>query len=125
MANILTVDDSPSIRRMVSYVLTEAGHEVSEGVDGEDGLEVAKGTPFDLVITDINMPKMDGMTLVRRLRELPAYRFTPILVLTTETSQERKMESREAGASGWLEKPFDPDRLMFAVTKVLGRKQGS
>jgi len=108
---------------MVSYVLTEAGYEVSEGVDGEDGLEVAKANQFDLVVTDINMPKMDGMTLVRRLRELPQYRFVPILILTTETSQERKLESRDAGASGWLEKPFDPDRLLFAVTKVLGRRK--
>jgi len=121
MANILTVDDSPSIRRMVTYVLVEAGHEVAEGVDGEDGLLVAQNSSFDLILTDINMPKMDGLTLVAELRKLPQYRFTPILVLTTETSQERKDASRSAGASGWLEKPFDPDKLLFAVTKVLGK----
>lgn len=120
MATILAVDDSASLRQMVAFTLKEAGHEVIEAADGVAGLEAAKGRPADLVISDINMPNMDGITLVRELRGLPDYKFTPILLLTTESSDEKKQEGRAAGATGWLVKPFDPEKLMATIRRVLG-----
>ena len=119
MVKILAVDDSKSMRQMVSQTLTEAGFETKLAVDGVDALEVAKDYVADVVITDVNMPNMDGITLVKRLRELPDYRYKPILVLTTESSMEKKMEGKNAGASGWIVKPFDPDRLVATVKRVL------
>jgi two-component system, chemotaxis family, chemotaxis protein CheY len=120
MAKILTVDDSASMRQMVDLTLKSAGHEVVSAVDGVDALRKASdGEPVDLVITDVNMPNMDGITLVRELRRLPQYRGVPLLVLTTEASAERKQEGRAAGATGWLVKPFDPERLLATVDKVL------
>ncbi len=120
MARILAVDDSASMRQMVDLTLKSAGHVVVSAIDGVDGLKKASdGDPVDLVITDVNMPNMDGITLVRELRRLPQYRGVPLLVLTTEASAERKQEGRAAGATGWIVKPFDPERLLATVDKVL------
>lgn len=121
MAAILIVDDSPSMRRMVAFTLKEAGHEVSEAEDGRQALGIAEGRPAGLVISDMNMPGMTGIELVGALRKLPAYRHTPILMLTTETSDEMKQQARAAGADGWIVKPFNPERLIAVVDKVLGR----
>ena len=117
---ILAVDDSSSIRQMVSFTLKSAGYEVLEAIDGMDGLEKAKANQIDLVLTDQNMPRMDGLTLVRNLRATPKHRATPILILTTESTDEMKGQGRAAGATGWLVKPFDPQRLIDVVRKVIG-----
>jgi two-component system chemotaxis response regulator CheY len=120
VARILAVDDSASMRQMVGLTLKSAGHEVVSAVDGVDGLAKANlGAPVDLVITDVNMPNMDGITLVQELRRLPQYRGVPLLVLTTEAGPEMKQRGRAAGATGWIVKPFDPDRLLATVAKVL------
>ena len=120
MAKILVVDDSASMRQMVEFTLKEAGHQVTVAEDGQAALNVAKGMASDLVITDVNMPNMDGITLIRELRALPAYKFTPILTLTTESATEKKMEGKDAGATGWIVKPFNPEKLLATVNKVLG-----
>jgi two-component system chemotaxis response regulator CheY len=117
---ILAVDDSASIRQMVSFTLTGAGYQVVEAADGEEGLDKARGTRFSLVLTDQNMPRMDGLSLIRALRELPDYRGVPILMLTTESSDSMKSQGRAAGATGWLVKPFDPNKLIEVVHKVIG-----
>jgi len=119
MIDILLVDDSVSMREMVSFTLKQAGHNIIEAEDGVQALEIAQNNTFNLVITDINMPNMDGITLTSKLRELEAYNFTPILILTTETSEPRKKEAKEAGATGWIEKPFDPDHLLSTINKVM------
>ena len=118
-ATILAVDDSASMRQMVSFTLKNAGYEVIEAADGIDALDFARNNAVSLVLTDVNMPRMDGITLVRELRQLPAYKFTPMLVLTTEASPEKKMEGKQAGATGWLVKPFNPDKLLATIAKVL------
>jgi two-component system chemotaxis response regulator CheY len=118
MATILAVDDSVSMRRMVSATLQTAGHQVIEAEDGRAAFDTARAQQVDLVVTDVNMPNMDGITLVRELRTLPGYLKTPILILTTE-SADRKHEGRAAGATGWISKPFDPDQLVAIVKKVL------
>jgi two-component system chemotaxis response regulator CheY len=120
MANILAVDDSASMRQMVAFTLKGAGHVVTDAEDGKHALDIARGKAFDLVLTDVNMPVMDGLSLTRELRKLPNYRFTPILVLTTEAGPEKKQEGRAAGATGWLVKPFNPEQLLATVKKVLG-----
>lgn len=117
---VLTVDDSSSIRQMVVFTLKSAGYEAVEAVDGSDGLIKAKMRQFDLVLTDQNMPKLDGLGLIKALRELPSYRTVPILMLTTESGDEMKIKGRSAGATGWLVKPFDPHKLLDVVRKVLG-----
>lgn len=117
---VLTVDDSASIRQMVAFTLKSAGYEVVEAVDGEDGLNKAKSKQANLVLTDQNMPKMDGLTLIKTLRGLPQYRTTPILMLTTESSDAMKAAGKAAGATGWLVKPFDPQKLLEVVKKVIG-----
>ena len=117
---ILAVDDSSSQRQMVAFSLKAAGYDVVEAVDGMDGLEKAKLQSVDLVLTDQNMPRMDGLQLIALLRELPTYAKTPILMLTTESSDEMKNKGRAAGANGWLVKPFDPQRLIEVVKKVIG-----
>ncbi|MBQ0799531.1 MAG: response regulator [Porticoccaceae bacterium] len=120
MAMILLVEDSASMRQMVSFTLKEVGHDVTETEDGAIALEYAKNNdPVDLVITDVNMPNMDGLTLTRELRTLENYKFLPILVLTTETDDSKKQMGREAGATGWIEKPFDPDKLLAIINRVL------
>ena len=121
MARILAVDDSTSMRTMVGATLQSAGHEVLCAVDGEDALRMARpGAAVDLVITDVNMPRMDGLTLVRELRQLPQYRGVPLLVLTTEASADRKNAGRQAGATGWIVKPFNPESLLATISRVLG-----
>ena len=119
MATILIVDDSTSMRQLVTFALKGDGHEVIQAEDGVEALKLAKTSQADLVITDANMPNMDGLTLVKELRTLPNYKFTPILVLTTESSQDYKMRGKQAGASGWIVKPFSPDQLLATVKKVL------
>lgn len=119
MAIILAVDDSASMRQMVVFTLQAAGHTVVDVEDGKQALEAAQKQSFELVLTDVNMPVMDGLELTKKLRELPKYRFTPILVLTTESGIERKREGRAAGATGWLVKPFNPDQLLATIKKVL------
>ncbi|QEW06118.1 response regulator [Nitrincola iocasae] len=118
--SILTVDDSASIRQMVSFTLKGAGYTITEAVDGKQGLEKAQAGRFDLILTDQNMPNMDGLTLIKSLRALPAYRSVPILVLTTEAGDTMKSQGRAAGATGWLVKPFDPQKLIEVVRKVIG-----
>jgi two-component system, chemotaxis family, chemotaxis protein CheY len=120
MARILAVDDSTSMLQMVSFILTEGGHDVVDACDGVEALGLAKGNAIDLVLTDVNMPHMDGITLVKELRALTDYKFVPMLVLTTESSPEKKKEGKAAGATGWIVKPFEPDRLLATVNKVLG-----
>lgn len=117
---ILAVDDSASIRQMVSFTLRGAGYEIVEAVDGQDALDKARNHDISLVLTDINMPRMDGLTLVKSLRGLPRYKTAPILMLTTESSDVMKAQGRAAGATGWLVKPFDPRRLVEVVKKVIG-----
>jgi two-component system chemotaxis response regulator CheY len=119
VASVLVVDDSKSMREMVSFTLRSAGHEPVEAEDGVDALEIAKKGLFDLVLTDVNMPRMDGISLVRELRGLDSFRFTPILVLTTEGGSDKKMAGKEAGATGWLVKPFNPEQLLATIKKVL------
>ena len=119
MASILTVDDSASMRQMVSFTLKSAGFDVVEAVDGEDACDKAAGRSFDLVLTDQNMPRLDGIGLTRRLRADPTYGRTPILILTTESSDQMKSAGREAGATGWLVKPFDPVKLIEVIRKVV------
>jgi two-component system chemotaxis response regulator CheY len=116
---ILAVDDSAAMRQMVEVTLTGAGYTVLKAADGREAMALAQSDTFDLVITDVNMPNMGGIALVRQLRALPAYRFTPMLVLTTESGSEVKNEGREAGATGWIVKPFNPERLLATVAKVL------
>ena len=117
---ILAVDDSGSLRQMLSFTLRSGGYQVVDAIDGVDGLKKAQASPFDLVLTDQNMPNMDGLTLIKRLRAEPAYRSVPILMLTTESSAEMKAKGREAGANGWMVKPFDPNKLLEVVAKVIG-----
>jgi two-component system, chemotaxis family, chemotaxis protein CheY len=120
MKTFLAVDDSATMREMVAFVLESAGYRVIEAEDGAQGLDRATATNCDLVITDQNMPNMDGLTLVRSLRELRDYKSTPILLLTTESSDAMKAQGKAAGATGWLVKPFDPQKLLDVVKKVIG-----
>jgi two-component system chemotaxis response regulator CheY len=117
---ILAVDDSGSLRQMVAFSLKAAGYDVVQAVDGQDGLNKAKEKTVDLVLTDQNMPIMDGLTLITNLRSLGSYQSVPILMLTTESSDEMKAKGKAAGANGWLVKPFDPKRLIEVVQKVIG-----
>ncbi len=121
MAKILAVDDSASMRQMVSFTLQGAGYEVVEAADGAEALEKAKSARgVDLVLSDVNMPVMDGITLIKNLRSLPDYKYTPILMLTTESAGDKKSEGKAAGATGWIVKPFNPDQLLKTIKKVLG-----
>ena len=121
---LLIVDDSTMLRDMLSYALNEGGYnDVTEAIDGVDGLDKSKMTTYDLIITDINMPNMDGLTLVEELRKLPQYLKKPILVLTTERSDEMKSKGKAAGATGWIVKPFVPDQLLKAVNIVLSKNK--
>ncbi len=119
MPVILTVDDSKSLRQTVSITLKRAGYDVIEAVDGEDGLAKALAHPVALILADQNMPNMDGLSMIRALRGRPQYSKVPILVLTTESSDEMKQLGRAAGATGWIVKPFDPERLIEVVKKVI------
>lgn len=117
--SILVVDDSASIREMVSFTLKSAGYEVITASDGVEALEFAQGNSVKLVVTDINMPNMDGITLIKELRKIDAYQFTPILTLTTESGDDKKRQGKDAGATGWIVKPFDPDSLLKTIRKVM------
>jgi two-component system chemotaxis response regulator CheY len=120
MAHVLTVDDSVSLRKLVANTLSSAGHDVEEANNGSEALNVIKTKKFDLIISDLNMPVMDGMTFIRNLRTIAAYKFTPVLVLTTEMDPAKKKAAKESGATGWLVKPFDPEQLLGTIRKVLG-----
>ena len=115
---VLAVDDSKTMRDMVSFALTEAGFNVITADDGAHGLQVAQSNKIDVIITDINMPNMDGITLIGHLRDLPQYQSTPILVLTTESEQGKRDQGKNAGATGWIVKPFNPEKLIQVVNKV-------
>ena len=119
MQSILAVDDSASMRQMVSFTLKGAGYNVIEAADGQEALEKARAQQVDLVLTDQNMPRMDGITLVKQLRAMHAFAATPMLILTTESSEEMKAKGRAAGATGWLVKPFDPAKLLDVVKRVI------
>ncbi|NVJ49500.1 MAG: response regulator [Gammaproteobacteria bacterium] len=120
MTKILAVDDSSSMRQMVSFTLKSAGFDVDDAPDGQQALKLAQSNQYDVVISDVNMPVMDGITLVKNLRQMGNYKFTPILMLTTESAGDKKMEGKQAGATGWIVKPFNPDQLVATVNKVLG-----
>lgn len=119
MTRILAVDDSPSMRDMVRIALTSAGFEVISANDGKEALDLARQSGFDLVLSDVNMPVMDGIELIRALRAESAYRHIPILMLTTEAGPDRKKEGKDAGATGWIVKPFDPAQLVATMHRVL------
>ena len=116
---IITVDDAATIRRMVSFTLRGAGHEVLEAADGSIALNLLQAQPVDLVITDVNMPNMNGIELTRQLRKLPSFSRTPVLFLTTESDPAKKAEGRAAGATGWIVKPFSQEQLLAVVAKLL------
>ena len=119
MKRILTVDDSASIRQMVSFTLRNAGYEVVEAVDGKDGLGKASSEKFDLIVTDLNMPNMDGTQMITAVRKLPACAFVPILMLTTESQAEKKDAARKAGATGWIVKPFNAEQVIAVIQKLV------
>jgi len=115
---VLTVDDSRTMREMVAFTLRKAGYEVQEAEDGQKAIAVLKNSPADVIITDLNMPVMDGVALIRTLRADPKHRSVPILMLTTESDSNKKAEGKSAGATGWLVKPFDPEKLIDVVKRV-------
>src|SRR6266702_1266270 len=117
---ILAVDDSASIRLMLSFTLKENGYRVIEAQDGKDGLAKLRDEEVDMVITDLNMPNLDGIGLIRGIRANPSSKFTPVIMLTTESQDARKHEARAAGATGWITKPFRPEQLLAVVRKVIG-----
>lgn len=117
---IMTVDDSASVRQMVAFTLKEAGYSVIEACDGKDALSKLAGQRVHMVLTDLNMPLLDGIGLIRAVRQSPAHKFIPIVMLTTESQAEKKMEGKQAGATGWIVKPFNPGQLIGVVRKVLG-----
>ncbi len=116
---IMTVDDSASVRQMVSFTLKQAGYEVLEAEDGQDALGQLSGSTVHMLITDLNMPNVDGIELIRKVRANANFKFIPIVMLTTESQDSKKQEGREAGATGWIVKPFDPEQLLAVVKKVL------
>ena len=119
MKKILTVDDSASIRQMVAFTLQSAGYQVADAVDGKDGLAKAGKDKFDMIITDLNMPNVDGIQMITEVRKLPGYSFIPIFMLTTESQPEKKDAGRKAGATGWIVKPFNADQLMATIRRFL------
>lgn len=118
MTMILVVDDSRTMRDMLRLALNDSGFNVTQASDGEEALQFLDGTRYDLIITDINMPRLDGFGLIERVRQDERYRFTPIIVLTTESAAEKKDRARNAGASGWIVKPFEPSKLIDVVRRV-------
>ena len=116
---IITVDDAATMRKMISFTLQGAGHEVLEASDGAEALKVLQTRQADLIITDVNMPNMDGITLTKNLRGLPQFKTTPIILLTTESDPAKKAAGKAAGATGWIVKPFQQDQLLAVVAKVL------
>ena len=120
-ARILTVDDSASIRLTTNVALSGAGYSVTEAINGAEGIQKATSGTYDLIVTDLNMPVMDGLTMIRELRKIPSQMGIPIIFLTTESDGSIKDQAKAAGATGWLTKPFDPDNLVKIVRKVLGK----
>ncbi|HEX7853491.1 MAG TPA: response regulator [Sphingobium sp.] len=120
-ASILTVDDSSSLRMAIRIALSGAGYTVTEAADGQEGLAKAQAAKFDMIITDLNMPNMDGLSMIKEVRKLPIQTGTPIIFLTTESDDAMKQQAKAAGATGWLVKPFVPDQLLKISRKVLGR----
>ena len=116
---ILIVDDSASVRQVVGIALRGAGYDVIEGVDGKDALTKLDGTKIHLIISDVNMPNMDGISFVKEAKKLPAYKFTPIIMLTTESADAKKREGQAAGAKAWVVKPFQPAQMLAAVSKLV------
>jgi two-component system chemotaxis response regulator CheY len=116
---ILIVDDSSSMRQLVTFALEDAGYDVVAAVDGKEALSKASENRMDMVVTDLNMPEMDGLELIRQLRAQPVYKFTPIIMLTTESQEAKKQEGRKVGASGWIVKPFTPEQLIGVVKKFV------
>ncbi len=116
----LVVDDSPTMRQMVALTLTDAGFKVVEAEHGKDAVnKVSDGSKMDIVVTDLNMPEMDGIALIKELRKMASFKFTPILMLTTESSEDKKKAGKEAGATGWIVKPFNPELMLKVIAKVL------
>ncbi len=116
----LVVDDSPTMRQMVALTLTNAGFQVVEAENGKDAVaKVVGGSKMDIVVTDLNMPEMDGISLIKELRKMAAFKFTPILMLTTESAQDKKQAGKDAGATGWIVKPFNPELMLKVIAKVL------
>lgn len=120
MARILSVDDSKSMRDLISAVLTKENHEVTTASDGVEAIKIAREQSFDLALLDVNMPNMNGLSLLSKLRGLEHFKYTPIVMVTTETSDYRKNKARNTGATGWLAKPFTAERLLGAVNKLVG-----
>lgn len=120
MKTVLSVDDSASIRQMVKLTLSGAGYQVVEAENGAEGLQKAQGTAVNMIVTDLNMPVMDGLSFIREVRKLPAYKGVPILFLTTESDAAIKQEAKAAGATGWITKPFQQEQLLAVVKKVIG-----
>lgn len=118
--HIMTVDDSASVRQMVGFTLKQAGYEVVEAADGRDALGKLQGRALNMIITDLNMPNMDGIELIQEIRSNPRFKFVPIIMLTTESQASRKEEGKSAGATGWIVKPFRPEQLLAVVKKVIG-----
>lgn len=116
---IMTADDSASMRQMITFTLKQAGYDVVEAEDGKDALSKANGTSIDMLITDLNMPNMNGLELIEAIREIDKYKFIPIIMLTTESDAEKKAKGKSAGATGWLVKPFQPPQLISVIKKVL------
>jgi two-component system chemotaxis response regulator CheY len=116
---ILVVDDSASVRQVVSIALKGAGYDVLTGSDGKDALRQLDGKKIHLIISDVNMPNMDGITFVAEAKKLPAYKFTPIIMLTTESQEEKKRQAQAAGAKAWVTKPFQPEQMLAAVAKLI------
>jgi two-component system chemotaxis response regulator CheY len=116
---IMVVDDSISIRQVVGIALRQAGYDVIEGFDGKDALAKLTGQKVNLIISDVNMPNMDGISFVRELKTRPAYKFTPVLMLTTESQEDKKEQGKAAGARAWMVKPFKPEALLAAVQKLV------
>jgi len=117
---VLAVDDSANMRQMVKLTLSAAGYQVVEASDGADGLTKARASQMDMIVTDLNMPVMNGLSLIRELRKLPAYKGIPIVFLTTESDAAMKQEAKAAGATGWITKPFQQEQLVSVARKVLG-----
>jgi two-component system, chemotaxis family, chemotaxis protein CheY len=117
---ILSVDDSASIRQLVVFTLEKEGYAVVSAIDGQDALDKVKATAVDMVITDLNMPNVDGIQLIQSLRTDPAFKFTPIVMLTTESAMNKKDAGKQAGATGWIVKPFKPEQLVAVVKRLLG-----
>ncbi|HRP77116.1 MAG TPA: response regulator [Rhodocyclaceae bacterium] len=117
--NIMIVDDSATLRQVVGIALKGAGYDVLEACDGKDALGKLDGRKIHLIICDVNMPNMDGITFVKQMKTLPAYKFTPVIMLTTEAGEAKKQEGQAAGARAWVVKPFQPPQMLNAVSKLI------